>query len=177
MAASWAHHKGHQSAHHDAVREGLPRRPLNRACSGIEAVTCRATPRQRVVHRSSIASSMKSFIETDSIAAAYAAILFSRPKASGPARLCVMRLNSTIRQAPVLMQPYLFRLSAYSVSSGAPVVHAAAAIAQAAGGCVTHFHHDRTAEKGREQVTPLVAALPVWRELRCMLQWPRRWWM
>ena len=57
-----------------------------RACSGIEAMTCLATTLHRVVDRSRIAFSIKSFLETDPIPAAYFAIWFSRAKASGPAR-------------------------------------------------------------------------------------------
>ena len=60
--------------------------PSTRACSGVEAMTCLATPRQRVVDRSRIAFSMKNFVETDPIPAAYSAISFSNAKASGPAR-------------------------------------------------------------------------------------------
>ena len=56
--------------------------PSIRACSGIEAMPCLATPRHRVVDRSRIAFSMKSILETDAIPAAYSAISFSNAKAS-----------------------------------------------------------------------------------------------
>ena len=49
-------------------------------------MTCLPTPRQRVVDRSHIAFSMKSFFETGPIPAAYSATSFSRAKASEPAR-------------------------------------------------------------------------------------------
>ena len=53
-----------------------------RACS-IEAMTCLATAWHRVVDRSCIAFSMKSFLATDSITAAYSAISFRRVQLSG----------------------------------------------------------------------------------------------
>ena len=83
MAACCAPHQ------RPSVGTGSPGRtalPSIRACSGIEAMTCLATPRHRVVDRSRIAFSIKSFLETDPILAAYSAISFSRAKASGPAR-------------------------------------------------------------------------------------------
>ena len=72
-----------------SVGTGSPGRtamPSIRACSGIEAMTCLATPRRRVVDKSRIAFSIKSCLETDPIHAAYSAISFSRAQASGPAR-------------------------------------------------------------------------------------------
>ena len=83
MAACWAPHQ------RPSVGTGSPGRtalPSIRACRGIEAMTCLATPRHRVGDRYCITFSMKSFLETDPIPAAYSAISFSRAKASGPAR-------------------------------------------------------------------------------------------
>ena len=83
MAACQAPHQRPSRGTGSPGRTGMP---SIRACSGIEAMPCLATPRHRVADRSRIVFSIKSLLETDSIPAAYSAISLSRSKASGPAR-------------------------------------------------------------------------------------------
>ena len=96
MAACWAHHQ------RPSVGTGILGRtalPSSRACSGIEAMACLATPRQRVVDRSCITFHMKSFLEADPILATYSAISFSKAKASRPTQTYVSQAHNATSEA------------------------------------------------------------------------------
>ena len=142
MAACWAPHQ------RPSVGTGRTALPSIRACSGIEAMTCLATPRHRVVDRSRIAFSIKSLLETDPIPAAYSAISFSRAKARETMRLVTQRYKTAGTSAGAAVFVPLECIFCFRGCPCRPCRRRNSRSCEWV--CRTYVHHERTARQERE---------------------------